>query len=255
MTPVVPVFHPRGEARRAVKRGFPRRAAAVRLCPTLDGVARLLAERLVDAVVVDVKAAADEVFAWPARFRGIPFFALSAFRPEDLGLVARCRSAGFAGVLVEGVDNAVAGEWVAARGAGAARRAALAEAPRLLRLSEPLQLAAWEEVLARGPGASTGQVARALRVSREHLSREFAAGGAPNLKRVLDLVRVACAAELVRGPGYTARAVAGILGFASSSHLTAAARRVAGVGTAELAGLGARGVLQRFARGRTRSRV
>src|SRR2546430_10498391 len=53
----------------------------------------------------------------------------------------------------------------------------------------------------------TAQLAAALRVTREHLSRQFAAGGAPNLKRVIDLARAACAADLLGNPGYTVRAV------------------------------------------------
>ena len=255
MTAIVPVFHPRHEARRAVKRGFPRGAGSVRLCRRLPAVERLLYQRLVDAVVLDVKAEPEAVLALPARFPRIPMYVLSAFRPEDGGLVAACHAAGFAGVLVEGVDNAVAGEWVAERTAQAARRRALADAPRLLRLTESLQLAAWEEVLKRvATPMKTAQVAQALRVTREHLSREFGAGGAPNLKRVIDLARAACAADLLANPGYTARAVVRILGFASPSHLAVAARRVAGVAVAELKTLGPRGVLERFMRGRTRSR-
>src|SRR5207253_2637817 len=165
-------------------------------------------------------------------------------------------AAGFAGVLVEGVDNAVAGEWIAARTAQVVRREALADAPKLLRLTDRLQLAAWDEVLRRvGFPTQTGQVAAALRVTREHLSREFAAGGAPNLKRVIDLARTACAADLLGNPGYTVRAVVHILGYASTSHLAGAARRVAGTTPQELRAVGPRGVLQRFIRGRTRSRV
>src|SRR5439155_269925 len=87
------------------------------------------------------------------------------------------------------------------------RRAALADAPKLLRLTDRLQLAAWDEVLRRVAfPTQTGHVAAALRVTREHLSREFAAGGAPNLKRVIDLARTACAADLLGNPGYTVRA-------------------------------------------------
>src|SRR5437763_1079523 len=157
--PVVPVFHPRREARAAVKRGYPRGAASVRLCRSLEGAERLL-------------------------------------------------------------------------------------------------LAAWTEVL-RCAGAPTraADVARALRVSREHLSREFAAGGAPNLKRVIDLARTACAADLLGNPGYTVRHVVKILGYASPGHLAGAARRVAGATPQELAQVGPRGVLLRFLRGRTRSRI
>lgn len=256
MTPLVPVFHPRRDARSAVKQGYPRGTGSVRLCRTVQGVERLLQQRLVDAVVLDVRTCAAEGFGLPARFPRIPVYALSAVRPDDGSLLASCQRAGFAGVLVEGVDNAVAGEWIAARTAQVARRAALADAPRLLRLTDRLQLAAWDEVLRRaGVPTQTGHVALALRVTREHLSREFGAGGAPNLKRVIDLARAACAADLLGNPGYTIRAVVRILGYASPSHLAGAARRVAGATPHELRELGPRGVLQRFLKGRTRSRV
>ena len=256
MTAVVPVFNPRAEPRRAVKRGYPRDAGSVRLCRTLAAVERLLYQRLVDAVVLDVKTAPAAALALPARFPRIPMFVLSVLRPDDGPLLAACDAAGFAGMLVEGVDNSVAGEWIAARTAQVARREALADAPKLLRLTDRLQLAAWNEVLRRvGFPTQTGHVAAALRVTREHLSREFAAGGAPNLKRVIDLARTACAADLLGNPGYTVRAVVHILGYASTSHLAGAARRVAGTTPQELRAVGARGVLQRFIRGRTRSRI
>jgi AraC-like DNA-binding protein len=252
--PIVPVFHPRRDARRAVKRGYPRGAASVRLCRSLQAIERLLGQRLVDAVVVDVKAAPGALDL-AARFPRIPMYVFSAFRPEDGALVDACRRRGL-GVLVEGVDNAVAGEWVAARTAQRARRGALADAPRLLRLSDRLQLAVWDEVLRRvAAPTKTVQVAAALRVTREHLSRQFGAGGAPNLKRVIDLARTACAADLLGNPGYTVGSVVRILGYASPSHLAAAARRVAGASALELRELGPRGVLGRFIRGRTRSRV
>ena len=256
MTPLVPVFHPRRDARSAVKQGYPRGTGSVRLCRTVQAVERLLQQRLVDAVVLDVRTCGAEGLGLPARFPRIPMYALSAVRPDDGSLLASCQRAGFAGVLVEGVDNAVAGEWIAARTAQVARRAALADAPRLLRLTDRLQLAAWAEVLRRaGVPTQTRHVALALRVTREHLSREFGAGGAPNLKRVIDLARAACAADLLGNPGYTIRTVVRILGYASPSHLAGAARRVAGATPNELRELGPRGVLQRFLRGRTRSRV
>src|SRR6267154_1747927 len=203
MTAVVPVFSPRAEPRRAVKRGYPRDAGSVRLCRNLEAVERLLYHRLVDAVVLDVKTAPAAALALPARFPRIPMFVLSAVRSDDGPLLAAC---------------------------GAVLR----------RVGFPTQ---------------TGHVAAALRVTREHLSREFAAGGAPNLKRVIDLARTACAADLLGNPGYTVRAVVHILGYASISHLAGAARRVAGTTPQELRAVGPRGVLQRFIRGRTRSRI
>jgi AraC-like DNA-binding protein len=136
-----------------------------------------------------------------------------------------------------------------------ARRQALADAPKLLRLTDPLQLSAWEEVQRRVTAPiTTAHIAQALRVTREHLSREFAVGGAPNLKRVIDLARAACAADLLGNVDYTIGTVSRILGYASPSHLAGTARRVAGVTPLELRDLGPRGVLQRFIRGRTRSR-
>ena len=96
-------------------------------------------------------------------------------------------------------------------------------------------------------------MAQALGVSREYLSRQFAAGGAPNLKRVIDLARVAWAADLLGNPGYPVGVVARLLAYASSGHLAAAARRVTGVPPAQLADLGSKGVLSRFVRGHTRS--
>ncbi|MGH7700387.1 MAG: hypothetical protein ACREMJ_07730 [Gemmatimonadales bacterium] len=255
MTPVIAVCHPRREARRALQQGYPPGAGRVRLCRSVAAVERLLFQRLVDAVVLDARAAPHAACDLPARFPRIPVYLLSAFRPDDGRLIAESCAAGVAGVLVEGVDNAVAGEWVAARTAQVARRAALADAPRLLRLTDRLQVSAWQEVLQRaGAPIRTADVAQALRVTREHLSREFGAGGAPNLKRVIDLARTSCAADLLGNPGYTVRAVVRILGYASPSHLAAAAHRVAGTGAAELRELGPRGVLGRFVRGRTRSR-
>jgi hypothetical protein len=149
VTAIVPVFHPRREARRAVQRGYPRTAGRVRLCRDVAAVERLLFQKLVDAVVLDVKAAPEQALALATRFPRIPMYALSSFRPDDGPLLAACRAAGVAGVLVEGVDNAVAGEWVAARTAQASRRAALADGPRVLRLTDPLQRAAWGSRLPR----------------------------------------------------------------------------------------------------------
>jgi AraC-like DNA-binding protein len=255
VTPIVSVCHPRREARRALVRSYPRRLGAVRCCDSPQAVERLLAARLVDALVVDVKAAPEVWLPLPKRFPRIPVFAFSAFRPEDGRLVSECQRAGFAGVLVEPVDHAVAAEWVSRRTAQAARRRAFADAPRLLRLSDPLQLRAWEEVWRRvATPTTTREVAQTLRVTREHLSREFAMGGAPNLKRVIDLVRTACAADLLGNPGYTVRTVARILSYASPSHLAGAARRVAGAVPEQLRAMGPRGVLTAFLKGRTRSR-
>jgi AraC-like DNA-binding protein len=160
------------------------------------------------------------------------------------------------GIFVQGVDDAIIGEVLMSHSATRTRREALAAAPRMLRLTEALQLDAWSEVLdGVGQSTTTSDIACKLGHTREYVSREFAAGGAPNLKRVIDLVRAAWAADLLQNPGYTVRTVSEILRFSSPSHLAGCSKRVAGVAAAELATLGPKGVLQRFRRGRTRSRL
>ena len=81
------------------------------------------------------------------------------------------------------------------------------------------------------------------------------AGGAPNLKRVIDLTRVACASQLLSNPGYAIPTVVRLLHFASSSHLSGTARRIANVSTSGLGALGPKGVLAAFVKGNTRSRT
>ena len=43
--PIVPVFHPRGEARRALKKGYPRGRGSMRFCRSIQAVERLLEQR------------------------------------------------------------------------------------------------------------------------------------------------------------------------------------------------------------------
>ncbi len=254
---VVPVFHPDPNIRATLRRGLRHARMRVVSCRTIGRIERVMQENLVNAVVVDVRRGAiDKVFDLIDLYPVVPVFAYSAFRPEDGRLLAACATGGLRGVLVDGIDDAVAGAYVASRSAATQRAALLADAPPRLRLTEPVQLRAWEEVLARvGSPTNAQDIASALGMTREHVSREFGSGGAPNLKRVIDLARTACAAHLLSNPAYTVASVARILGFSSSSHLATCARRVAGVRPRGLAGLGCRGVLNRFLSGRTRSRL
>ncbi len=257
--PLVAAYLPSAKARAALRGAVRRGRARLVTCRAPAQLERALGRSLTDAVVVDVRApgARDLIARCRASWPRVPRFAYAAFRPDDAQLIAACLSAG-AVPIVEGVEDAVVGELVMAQTASAVRLAGLADAPRLLRLTEPLQERAWLEVLRRVGGGGplrAVDVAKVLKVSREHLSRQFGAGGAPNLKRVIDLARVATASDLLANPGCSVRAAARLLGFASASHLSGAARRVAGVTARRLADLGHRGVLAEFARGRTRSRV
>jgi AraC-like DNA-binding protein len=226
-------------------------------CLSIAQLKRTLASRLVDAVVFSPASTPfGELNGLRAAFPQVPWVAFAPFRPDDGSLLLACEESHVALVLVDGVDGPVAGDLVVRNSAAAERRRALAEAPRVLRLAEPLQREVWQYLLDRVDlPIRTGELARRLGCSREHLSRQFGAGGAPNLKRVIDLTRIACAASLLRNPGYDVGTVARILRFATASHLSSTARRIAGVSSRGLGGLGPRGVLAHFARGKTRSRV
>ena len=243
-------------ALQALRRTLPRGGPGVVRCRGLPALRRTLRGRLVDAVVLSPGGVPPaELAALRSSLPGLPVIAYAAFRPDDGELLLACRRNAVAGVAVEGVDDAVVGEMVARVSLTAERRRALADAPRMLRLTEPLQQRAWDLLLGEVERPiRTTELARRLAVSREHLSRQFGAGGAPNLKRVIDLTRVACAAQLLANPGYTIPVVVQLLHFASSSHLSGTARRIANVPTGGLGALGPRGVLAAFVRGNTRSR-
>jgi len=240
-----------------LRRTLPRGGPGVVTCRTPAALRRLLGRRVVEAVVFAPRAGASEEWsALRAEFPAIPIVAYAPFRPDDGPALVACRQEGVAALVVEGVDDAVLGEQVRRVSLTASRRLMLAEGPRLLRLADPLQREVWDRLLDRADRPeTTTALARSLGVSREHLSRQFAAGGAPNLKRVIDFLRIILAAQLLRNPGYSVAGVAGLLSFSSSSHLGSTARRIAGVGTGQLAQMSAGSLLTRFVRGHTRSRL
>lgn len=258
MTSVVACWHPRPEARAALRRAVPRRREGprLRLCRSPEAMGRLLEATPVDAMVFEPRSAPDVLFPLASGYSSVPAYAYVRVRAADGKALVDWKRSGLAGVFVAGVDDPVLDRLIATGTASAHRRQVLRSAPRLLRLTEPLQLAVWDVVLRRATGPmKTTEIAAALRVTREHLSREFGAGGAPNLKRVIDLARVSCAADLLQSPAYTVGSVARLLRFGSPANLSGAAKRVAGASAQGLRALGVRGVLQRFLAGRTRSRL
>jgi AraC-like DNA-binding protein len=255
--PAVAALLPGAEASQTLRRTLPQGGPwSLVSCRTSEALREALCDRLVDAVVfTPASTALDALASVRADFPNIPWIAFAPFRPDDGRLLVDCHGAKVSLVLVDGVDNAVAGELVVRASAAAHRRHALGDAFRMLRLADPLQQNVWHDLLDRvDQPVRTAEIAQRHACSREHLSRQFGAGGAPNLKRVIDLTRVACAAALLANPGYETRLVSRILRFATPSHLSATARRIAGVSASGLAELGPRGVLTAFARGKTRSR-
>ncbi len=139
----------------ALRRTLPRGGPTVVSCRGLAALRRMLGGRLVDAVVLSPGAILPaELAELRARLPGIPIVGYAAFRPDDGELLLTCRRHAFASVAVEGVDDAVVGDMVARVSLTAERRRALADAPRMLRLTEPLQIAAWDLLLARWSGRS-----------------------------------------------------------------------------------------------------
>lgn len=236
-------------ARLELRRSLPRRVRLL-TCRSERDLSGLLSDRLVEASVLGTwMARRIDIPALRARFPTIPVAIFGMVRGEDAAAVLEWEANGIGPILIEGVDDAVAGELVMRSGASSRRRASRADLPRALRLTEPLQRRAWEQIV-RSPGRPPppAVLARSLRVSREHLSRQFGAGGAPNLKPVSDLLTVQVALELLANPGYEIGTVARLLDFASPSHLRTTVRRVSGVGLAEARRLEWREVVRKFLR-------
>ena len=256
--PIVLATATRERARTVLKRAFPRRRTALGFCRTAVELGEALRRELVDAVVVDIGQPGDDTWqavAMARDFPSIPFFGLGPSRVADGPAMARCADAEFADVITEGMDDAWVRELVLPYAFTARFAAALRDAPSALGLQAPLQQEAWRAIVRfGGRTVRTETLALQLGVTREHLSRSFAASGAPNLKRIIDLVRLIAAAELSKNPGYDVGDVARVLDFASPSHLGSTALRIVGARTASLARLRTVDLIGRFGQGRGRSR-
>ena len=258
-TPCVLAYAPRERARTLVRSLFSRRQARIIAARSADDCLRTFRASLVDLVLVDAGAAGDplwEVMALAREFPSTPFVALAPLRAADAPTLARCVAHDFVDVIVEGVDDASARETLPAYFFSSRFALALDQPPPRLAFSTDVQRATWRRIVAHtGRAVRTEELALGLGVTREHLSRRFAANGAPNLKRVIDLVRLIAAAELAKNPGYDIRDVSNVLGFASSSHLSSTAQRVVGTKPGSLSALRTVDLVERFAHGRGRSRV
>lgn len=246
----VVAFAPRSAVQAMLRAGFPRRHARLTVTRTISAFRATFASALVDVAVVDLDTTDEqaEQAAHLARdFPSVGFLGITGFRAGDAGRVALCADAGFADVLAERIDGAILPHAATEHGFTSRFAAAFAEAPSSLGFTTPLQTTAWRSIVARaGRPVRTQEVARALGLTREHLSRTFSTGRAPTLKRVIDLVRLLSAAELAKNPGYDVGDVARVLGFASSSHLSTTAQRVVATKASSLVSLRGVDVIGRF---------
>jgi len=257
-SPAIVVYAQRERARALVRAAFPRRRARVILTKSHDDFELAFKLNLVDAALVDIGGAHEETWRVAALARdypSAPFFALAALRAAEGPALAQCATYEFADVLVDAVDDAAARDIVSRQSFSARFARALDTPPRTLSLDTPMQREAWRFIISHaGRPVRTSSLAQVLRVTREHLSRSFSAGGSPNLKRIIDLVRIIASAELAKNPGYDLRDVANILDFASSSHLSSTTLRVVGSKPASLTRLRTVDLIERFAKGHYRSR-
>jgi AraC-like DNA-binding protein len=241
------VWLERRSAAQAIRRAFPARSPRllrVRNAPHLE---TLLGEHLIDALVVGMEAvrsgALDQV---RERFPTLPLLLFAPVRSDDAATVSRLERHGGA-VVVEGIDDPILARVWAASGFTGRRLAALVPLANELDLVEPLQQRAWEAIVRGAPARlSTAALARELGITRETLSRRFAAGSAPSLKTAIDGVRLVAAGQLLGSTGWRVRDAARLLGYSSESLLQRSARRLVGTGARTLGTLPPERILARL---------
>lgn len=199
----------------------------------------LLRRHFLEGIVLGAESARGMVLdALRRDFPGLPVFLYAPLRSDDADLLLRAHRERVTAVAAEGLDEPVLPRMIHRLGMTARRRAELLPLATGLDLTDSLQRAAWEVVVTEAPaGISTATLAKRLKVARETLSRRFAAGGAPSLKRAIDAVRLVAAGQLLANPGYGVDEAARLLGFSSASLLQRTARRVLGVPARQVAGV------------------
>jgi AraC-like DNA-binding protein len=249
---VVVAYAPREHTRARIRAALVRVHRRGVLARTERDFANVFRTRFVNTALVEVTADDDGHGAaeLAREYPSVPFLGLTPFRPVDAPAIARCAELDFADVLADGTDDGVLGYALLTHGFSTRFAAALHSPPEPLALSSPLQLAAWRAIVAHaGQPVGSLEIASALGITREHLSRSFSAGGAPTLKRAMDFVRLLAAGELAKNPGYDLRAVARLTGFGSSGKLSLAVKRLIRAHASALSALRSTDLLERFLRG------
>jgi AraC-like DNA-binding protein len=249
---IVVAYVPREHTRARVRATLARVRRRGLLARTEPDFANAFRTHFVNTALVEVAADDDAHGAaeLAREYPSVPFLALTPFRPVDAPAIARCAELDFADVLADGTDDGLLGHALLAHGFSTRFAAALDTPPEPLALTSPLQRAAWRAIVAHaGQPVGSADIASSLGITREHLSRSFAAGGAPSLKRVIDFVRLLAAGELAKNPGYDLAAVARLTGFASAAKLSAHVTRLVRAQASALTALRSTELLERFVRG------
>jgi AraC-like DNA-binding protein len=229
----------------AMRRTLPRDGVRFLTARSPAGLDGLLTRHLIDAVVIGSESLRSPVFEALRRdFTAIPVFLYSPLRSDDAGLLRLIARQGVAGVLIEGIDEGIAARMVSRQGLNGRRRSLLQDFGPQLDLTDPIQVAAWNALLSETPiSLTTTALAKQLGVTRETLSRRFAAGRAPALKDAITAVRLIAASELLACSRYTVADVARLLGYTSAAMLQRTARRLVGRSARSLSTLSPQTVL------------
>jgi hypothetical protein len=183
--PTIVVHLERERARALVRASFPRRRWKIISTKSSEELESVFRRVLVDAALIDLGAPDDDTWksaAFAAEFPSAPFFGILPLRASDAPAVARAASVGFVDIIVDGIDDNAARDLVLPHAFSTRFRDALGEPPNALGLNTQLQRTAWDVIIAHsGRPVTTKELAKAVGLSREHLSRNFARPGAPNL--------------------------------------------------------------------------
>lgn len=225
----------------ALRRALPRGEWPLFTARSPSHLATLLHHHCFDAIVIGQDAARGPVLdALRRDFPVIPLLLYMPVRSDDAELLRRMHRERIAAIAIEGMDEPLFPRILARHGLTARRLADLLPLAERLDLTDKLQYRVWSLIIAHAASRlDTETIAKQLRVRRETLSRRFAAGGAPSLKRAIDTVRLVAAAQLLGNPGYLVADAARLLGFSSVSLLQQTARRTFGVSAREVATLDA----------------
>jgi AraC-like DNA-binding protein len=250
--PAVAARLERRTALAAFRRALPRGRFRVLTARSPAHLATLLSRHLIDSVVVGAEAVSRSATfeALRIEYPTLPVFLYAPIRSGDAALLGRVERRGVAGVLVEGLDDPVMAGVLRRAGLTARREQALLPMAAALDLVDPLQIAAWRVIVAEAPERlATEDLAIRLGVSRETLSRRFAAGRAPTLKVAIDIVRLVAAGQLLGSPEWRVTDAAQLLGYSSPSLLQRAARRLVGTSAGTLGTLPPDRILARLTSG------
>lgn len=250
--PLILAFAPRERTRALLRGSLPRRRRRILAARTPGEFEAAFGVRLVDAALVDLGGAAEQVAAAVSlapHYPSVAFIGVSSWRSVDGPAIGSAIASDFVDVLAEGTDDRMLRSLLDRHGFAARFARVLADPPASLGLVTPLQRSTWSLLVGlAGQTVRTSALASALGVTREHLSRSFAATGPMRLKGLVDLVRLLAASVLAKNPGHGPKEIAEVLGFSSLPRLGELTRRVLGTSPASLSRLRAEDVIGRFVR-------